>query len=322
MKRFVKNTVLFVVVSMLLIFTITFTLFVTVKKHSDFRLKEHPVYLVAGHSHPECAFNDSLISGLKNISKSGEACFYSYQKLKTVLNQNPSVKTVFIEFTNNQIEEEMDRWTWDNQHITRYPDFVPFMSNRDKALLFMHNGDGFLNLVSISARYALLRIIMNDYNYEKQLGGYQFLAQDITDSVLRNLKENGNDIHKKTHKISETNLNYLSAMIHYCKQHHVEPVLIRSPLHKALLRVTNEQVYKNILKKLFSDVTYLDFSSFPLKDSEFADPEHLNYKGAKVFSLWFNGLLKKGLLSKDNKARFVKMEIAREAIRRANNTQR
>ena len=319
MKRFVKNTILFVVVCMMLIFTITFTLFVTVKKHADFRLKEHPVYLVVGHSHPECAFNDSLISGLKNISKSGEACFYSYQKLKTVLNQNPSIKTVFIEFTNNQIEEEMDRWTWDNKHITRYPDFVPFMSNRDKALLFKHNGDGFLNLVSISARYALLRIVTNDYNYEKQLGGYQFLVQDITDSVLRILNKKETDNHKKPVTISETNLNYLSAMIHYCKRHHVEPVLIRSPLHKGFFRFVDERAYKNILKKRFSDVTWLDFSSFPIKDSGFADPEHLNYKGARVFSLWFNEILKKGLLSKSDKARFVKKEISERAHRTINN---
>ena len=311
MKNFIRKTILFFMLSVILIFITISISFIIINKKSDFILKENPKYIVSGHSHTESAYNDSLISGLKNISRSGEAYFYSYQKIKMVLKQNPMVKTVFIEFTNNQVTGVMDKWIWDDIHITRYLDFVPFMSVSDKFLLFKENSYGFYNLLSISTLNALLRVVRSNYSYEKQLDGYRPLEEDKTDSILTNLSKNKINTQKELLNVSEANLSYLSAIINYCKSNDVEPILIRSPLHKAYVGFNNESTYKKILKKRFSNITYLDFSSFPLTNTEFGDLQHLNYKGARIFSLWFNEILSKGLLYKKNREEFVKMEIGK-----------
>lgn len=70
---------------------------------------------------------------------------------------------------------------------------------------------------------------------------------------------------------------------------------------------------RTFIKKLeiifFPSIEYLDFSKFPLDNSEFGDLEHLNYKGAKVFSNWFAQLLNKGILEKSNKQELINGEI-------------
>jgi len=63
------------------------------------------------------------------------------------------------------------------------------------------------------------------------------------------------------------------------------------------------------MEQKFKDVDFLDFNNFPLNNEEFGDFEHLNYKGAKRFSLWFNELLEKGLLSMENKSEFIISEM-------------
>jgi hypothetical protein len=37
-----------------------------------FKLTNNINYLILGHSHPECDFNDSLIDNTKNLAQSGE----------------------------------------------------------------------------------------------------------------------------------------------------------------------------------------------------------------------------------------------------------
>ena len=85
---------------------------IIIKNSANFKLKPQTKYLVLGHSHPECAFNDSLINNLKNLAQTGESYYYTYFKTIKVLEQNPSIEIVFVEFTNNQIYELMNNWIW------------------------------------------------------------------------------------------------------------------------------------------------------------------------------------------------------------------
>ena len=90
--------------------------------------------------------------------------------------------------------------------------------------------------------------------------------------------------------------------------------MVRSPQHKNISR-SNEARLLRIKDEKFNNVEFLDFDKFPLQDDEYQDFGHLNYKGAKVFSQWFNELLKKGLLSKKNKSQFIASEIEKSRIR-------
>lgn len=75
-------------------------------------------------------------------------------------------------------------------------------------------------------------------------------------------------------------------------------------MHENYVGFNNENLYKSILESRYGDVEYMDFLRFPLSNSEFGDLAQ-NYKGAKVFSEWFDKVLHNGWLEKVNKQDFI-----------------
>jgi hypothetical protein len=57
-----------------------------------------------------------------------------------------------------------------------------------------------------------------------------------------------------------------------------------------------------IRKRHFGDVKFLDFNNFPIKNDEFADFGHLNFKGALKYSTYINQRIITGMLNTGNTA--------------------
>jgi hypothetical protein len=313
MKLFIKLSLFFIFLFLGLIVLITISSSFIEKKYASFKLKNNTKYIVVGHSHPECAFNDSLIPNLKNISQSGESYFYNYLKVKPIIRENPSIDVVFIEFTNNQINESMNEWIWGDKYISkRFPKYSSYMNLDDNLMLFKNNPSAYTNALSLSTRKKNTRIFENDLNFSNKIGGYLYLDRDKTDSIINSmesLKETTSSVLPVKKDISETNLSYLDAIIKFSKKNNKKVFLIRSPQHKKYTGYSNEDKYMKIVKSRYTDIEYLDFSKFPLSNSKYGDLEHLNYKGAKTFSEWFANLLNDGLLVKENKQGYINEKI-------------
>lgn len=312
MKKFIYRVLLFMSIFITLFVFYEIITFKYISLRADFKLKSNPKYIVLGHSHPETAFNDSLINNVTNLAQSGESYFYTFQKVKEVLKQNKSIKTIFIEFTNNQVNKEMDDWIWEEKYISnRYPIYSSFMSKEDTKLLLENNYTVFYNAFSISSKNKFLRILKNDFDYTKEIGGYQYLVRNKTDSLLINYDDRFNykNYFNDDHNISEINLKYLSKIITLSHKYRIRIVLIRSPQHERYTGYYNEKVYQEILRSNFKNVEYLDLSKFSVKNNEFWDLEHLNYRGARKFSTWFNSLLKRGLLNRPINQQKIDREI-------------
>jgi len=308
MRQFIKLTILFLIVLFTLVFVLVESFEFIVNKNAKFKLNTNAKYLVLGHSHPECAFNDSLIDNFLNLSQSGESYYYTYFKAKKIIEQNSSVNVIFIEFTNNQINKSMNNWIWKEKYMNhRYPKYSPFMNLSDKVILAKNNLSGYLNSTSLSFRHNFERIRNQNFDYSKSIGGYLYLVRDKTDSLVNNIKKGYSQ--SGNFKVSENNLEYLSKIIDLCEEHEKKVILIRSPQHPKYSGYFNEKNYQEIRNNLFSSIEYLDFSKFPLDNSEFGDLEHLNHKGAKVFSNWFAQLLNMGILEKSDKQEFLNEQI-------------
>jgi hypothetical protein len=312
MKNFIKKTAQFTIVTVALLLCVIYIPYYIINKESRFIINDHSKIVLFGHSHPECAFNDSLITNFKNLSQSAEPYFYTYQKVRKVLSQNPQIETVLIEYSNNQIDEKMNDWTWGYKYMSNmFPQYFSFMDKADIDLLLKNNSKDFMNCLSIATKKNLFRMFTFNYNFSNNIGGYLRLEKfqtNLTKDTLAVSKNTGNN---KSANISAINIEYLKKIIDLCHSKHKKVYMVRSPQHKYYEYLKNEEEYMKIKNTEFSTVELLDFNNFPLADNEFADPGHLNYKGALKFSKWFNRMLNSGLLNSKNKQSLINENIGK-----------
>lgn len=300
MVSFIKKFSVFVITTIVTIIIIIVLPIFIIKKKAQFEIKESAKFVIFGHSHPECAYNDSLIPRFKNLGASGESYFYTYQKMKRIFSQNPEVEIVFVEFTNNQIDEVMDEWTWGYEKMSFYlPTYFPFLEYDDIQILNKNNESTFRSSVSVSSRKNLFRFIKSDYDYSDEIGGFTALDESAVDKILDTLK-NDRLVNYK-YKTSDVNLHYLRRIIDYCRSQGKEVYLVRSPQHKKYKMLGNEDLFQSIRKSQFSDIDFIDFNNNNLPNNYYADLEHLNKNGATVLSKKFKELLEGGLITSKDK---------------------
>jgi hypothetical protein len=308
MKGFIKKIIIFLSLALLAIIALVVGPNYIVKSQSSFKINNNITKVVLGHSHSESSVNDSILNNSINLSSSGESYFFNYQKLKKVVNQNKHINTIFIEFTNNNVDSVMDDWIWGYEKMSFYLQFYsPFMEFADFNLLLEHNSTDLLSSYSIATRKHLYRILSGDYDLIDEIGGYNATNRSKVAEMIANNKFNSSI--SESHSISETNLNYLRKMIKYCRENNIEVFLIRSPQHSLYADLINEGVYQDVLKTQFKDIELLDFDAMTFPNSHYLDLHHLNYTGAKEFTTLFNNLIENNLLNSLNKQSIIDKTI-------------
>lgn len=308
MKLFITKMFQFFVLLTIIGLSIPIAVNIWLNKKAEFVIPNVSELAVFGHSHPECAFNDELINNFSNFSASGESYFYTLMKAKELVNHNKQIKTVFIEFSNDQINKNINEWIWSDEHLSaRYHTFSPFMSLKDHFLIFNNNMKGFFKYLHISTKKNVKRIKNKNYLYQDKVGKYKKLTGVTKSSFTGENKSNEKYISEV--ELSLINITYLKELLFFLKKEGKQVLLIRSPLRENNSFQKNEPFFKSILSKQFSEIDFLDFVDFPLEDKDFYDYGHLNVNGAEKFSTWFNGLLEKGLLDTTNKQNFINRQI-------------
>lgn len=261
--------------------------------------------IVIGHSHPECAYNDTIIASCKNMASSGTSYFYNYYTLKPLISNNKGIKSIFIEFTNNQVDSIMTDWIWGDKYLPfKYQLYGPFIDSDGLSLLLDKNPVGLISGIKKSLRQNITLIATSNYAYVANRGSYRYLVKNDVNAEIAKLSAKKVEVAAAMYT-SEYNLNYLEKIIKFCEARKVKVYLIRSPIHKKHPMTSNERLFQKVLKTRFAHVDFLDFKDFPILNSEFGDLGHLNFLGARRFSTWFNGLINKGLLSQSDKQQFI-----------------
>lgn len=293
--RFINKLLTFGLIFIVLIISIFFISSKIVKENADFRIKPNTKYLFLGHSHMQYAYDDSIILNSVNYSSGGESYFYMFQKLKAILNQKNSISTIFVEYSNNQIETTSNEVIWSDKYIEKsYPIYSIFTSFEDDLILIRNNPKSYIKCLNLAVKFNLTRIFENEYNFKKVAGGYSHLNRDKIDSLLKfqydNL-ENRISINKLEPHYA---ISYLKKIIELGEEKGKRIILLRTPIHSDWPYRNNEDLFQNIRVKYFAKVEFIDLQNFPLSNSEFGDFNHVNYKGSKKLSRWFNNLLQKG----------------------------
>jgi hypothetical protein len=298
MKRYLKKTSTFLALILLTLAGFEWTTSELIVNKSSFKLEDNPSYIVLGHSQPEHAFNDSLIDGLKNLAAGGESYFWTYHKSKLVIKQNKSIKTVFINFTNNNIEKKRDAWTWDCYYMSsRLDRLAPLISFQDKLKLAYYNPSCFVKTMAFKLKERFDNLSHQNLVFTEKLGGYRItprklkeLNSPLTKEELR--LQQLNLFEPQNAKVSEHNLFYLDKLIELCYNEGKNVILFRLPQQENYEFWKNESQFQNVKNQRYKNLPFLDFSVFPMDDQDFRDASHMSYKGASRFSIWLNQLLK------------------------------
>ena len=311
MKRFIKRIFVFSLLTFIMLIGIIVSSNILINKDSNFSIDKNYAYIVLGHSHPEEAFNDSIIQKTKNFARGGEHYFYTYLKAKKIIESNPNVKVVFLELTNNQISTDMTKWIEDTQkNLVNIPNFAPVMTFEDHSFLIKQNPWSYFKSQEMVIKNNLNFLLYRKKNIldQRDWGSFYANPRQKVDSII---KSNEKQIKPNSTKIvvDTTNLPFVDKIASICKKRGIQLFLIRSPQHPKYAYCENEEQLQKILKTRYSQLFYLDFENFYLLNDDYADLEHLNYKGAKKFSLFFDALLKKGLIQSSNPEQMVQDEI-------------
>ena len=257
-----------------------------------YKTEKNVKYIAVGNSLTECAFNDSFIKNFKNFGESGESYFYIYLKTKKLLENNPNIETVFIQFSFGQIASSSDSSIWSDVYLGwKFPKYSMGMNYYDYSILARNNPSGLLNAQSLSVlkNYRMLskkKRSINDYEW----GAFVGLTNNGSDE-LKSL-EVIDKIDTSLAECSFVNIQYLLKTIDICNKYKVNVILLRPPVHKTYMGLTSEFTVKYILDHKLSGIKFWDYKDYPLKDSQFADEQHLNIEGAQKFSIFFNSEIK------------------------------
>lgn len=284
---FVKKVARFILFSVVILLILTVISHGVVKYFSDFGIDADATSIILGHSHPECAFDERLLPNFKNLAKGGEGYFYTYYKLKKVLEFNDQIETVYVEFSNTTVSEQMDQWIWGFEKMSAFfPVYSPFIDVDGFKLLYENNSTDFASVVSTSTRVNFFKMITGDLSIGDDDGAFLHLDKEFNPKVEldspRKIEMQRN--------WSEDNLMSLDRIVHLCDEHNVKLVFVRSPQHK-LFNISNEFMMIEIKMNRYPDILFLDFNNFPLNTNQFADKGHLNGKGATEFTKYFKTVI-------------------------------
>lgn len=144
-------------------------------------------------------------------------------------------------------------------------------------------------------------VIKNNLNFllyrkniliQRDWGGFYANPRQKVDSIIKS-NEKQKKLNSTKIVVDTTTYSFVDKIASICKKRGIQLFLIRSPQHPKYAYCENEEQLQKILKTRYSQLFYLDFENFYLLNDDYADLEHLNYKGAMKFSLFFDALPRK-----------------------------
>lgn len=291
MKKFLLKTTIFTIV--LIICIVVFWTIICSTRSETLRLPNNENIVFLGNSHIECAVNDSIVKNSFNFARSAENMEYIYCKVKLLKQYNPQLDTIVIGYDNVLLTHSYFKSA---MYSPYYYDTYTF--NDLKAIFqncrfeyleghFAHPFD-WLKIINIIPSF-----IHSDCNLHilADMGGYLYLFRD---KLKEAIKLQGNKHASKISKCDANSSYFLKEIDNFCIQNDITLIFMHTPMHKSL--ISDVSFYKKYYKENYEHIRFYDFRDMHLPDSCFGDLDHLNYKGAKIFSEY----LEKDVFHKQN----------------------
>ena len=249
------------------------------KAFDELRVAPDVTTVYVGDSHVELCIDARLIPNSYSMGKNAECYYYSYFKIKSLLENNPSVDTIYLGFSYHNLSDYYDDYVFGKFSPYLSGRYFFIMPNSERLKFLRHNSDN----LSLFLRTTLRSGMENEFK-----GGYQpgfdHVAADpktIDDRIDFQFYKNG-----KLRPFTELNMACLDKIIALCKAQKVELILMNTPLAKDYLNKVPLE-YRNRYEELVGKygLPVEDFSAVAWTDSCFIpDGDHVSVMGAGMAS--------------------------------------
>ncbi len=281
MKQFIKKIFLFISLPLVCLIVGLFLFSHITKIYTDFQFNKSIKELYIGDSHIQCAVNDSLLKNSKNLATSSESFYFSFFKLKNIIEKNQGIKKVYLGASYHSFSNYYDDLIIGQTSPHLSPKYFFFLPIEEKIKHIR------LNLIHFPAFVKLTSYLVYCYFFKSVTMHYGSYSNSFIDvkGVKYSMEKRLRFHYYKgdvVNDFSEINTTYLTKIIELCKLNNIDIVLLNAPLHpyykskipKKFIKRFNEVVSKGKIKVIeLSDM---------LKDDSFfiPDGDHVSVKGA------------------------------------------
>lgn len=258
--------------------------------------------LILGSSRSQNAINPAFLSlntanianGSQDLRTDSALFFHFAKRLK-------SLKHVVLELDYHRMDMENDKsfyripWYYifygvevlpihPTHKISLYATNPSFFNENIKKLLFNHS-----KTVQTINKYGFV-----EKNYTNQfLSDFNYDSLKIDQTASERLQSRHREV---SPEVFSQNIKIVNAVIDYCLQHHIEPIIINTPLYYTYrdrkMKGKDEkrlQFIQTLQDKGAQFYNFEEAENFDLHS--FSNDDHLNYDGAKVFTLMLDSIL-------------------------------
>ena len=290
MKKFIKKTLLILILPAItcILFFLLFNGFVS-KQYSKFQLDSNVSRIFIGDSHINKCINDSIIPNSLNLSENSESFYFSYYKLKLILENNPSIKEVYLGLGYHSLSKYYDEYIFGPYSRSVSPKYFYLLPNKEQLKMFWATikSENFHHFFRSIIKQGVLQVTKKNYypflgDYDNSIVNSSAVISAMDKRLRQQFYKNGIII-----DFSDINIKYLYKIDSLCSLKNVKLFTVNTPLFNYYERkVPNE--YKNKLSSIVKNkhLEPIDLSNLLLNEEYFmADGDHVSLLGAEATSI-------------------------------------
>ena len=255
--------------------------------NDDFQLPADITSLCMGDSRMELGINDALLEHSRNCGAQSESFYYSYFKLRKLLQNNSGIQRVYLSVGHHSFSSYYDRFVDGDFSASVAPNYFGILPSNERFRILAANSE---NAFKFSRNFFLQGFTkMFRKEVSPSVGCFNNPFHDskaLTTAMDKRFRFQYYTNHKLNPTSEETSA-YLKLIGQLCAEKGVELIVISLPVHPYYFEHIPGEYRDSFCKNIEEmRLKFFDLSQLSLSDDCYApDGDHLSAKGADITTL-------------------------------------